>query len=451
MNEQEKPSAGLEVPSLPTEKPRSRSGRRVIRIGIWVLGVLLLLLAGFVGYALAFPGRYSVPTVDIRIEPSPDRVARGKALASMLFCVQCHVDPATGVMSGKRLDEIPAFLSPKPYSANITRHPEKGIGNWSDGELAVYLRTGIDRQGRLAPPWMPRVHNLADEDLYDLIAFLRSDEPLVRPNIDGPGRGSLSILGRVLFRYTLRPPVYPKTPIIAPDISDRVEYGRYVVQAKATCFRCHSASFTKLDHEHPERSAGYLGGGNALADAGGEPIFSPNITLDDDTGLGRWSEAEFVRAVREGIDRHGKPLRGPMQLYPELSEDEVKAVFSYLHTVPPLHKPRKHPRASSLSTVATNSGSAKGRVLYVKYGCRSCHGDIGVEVGDLRRADAKYATDEALAAWVRRPSSFKPGTKMPGYEGVIAPEDFPPLLSYVRYLGQQAAKAAASTASSKRN
>jgi mono/diheme cytochrome c family protein len=288
---------------------------------------------------------------------------------------------------------------------------------------------------------MPRLPGLADEELLDLVAYLRSDDPAVAATALGPGRGSLSVLGKVLMRYAWRPKAYPSRPIVAPDLADRVAYGRYVVQAKGNCFGCHSASFRKLDETNPERSEGYLGGGNELRDAGGSVVVSSNLTPDRETGIGGWSETDFIRAVREGIRPNGTPMRGPMQLFKELTEAEVGAVYAYLQTVPPLRRPQSPtPSPASPATAAGGGPHAEGRRLYVQYGCRSCHGDTGVEIGDLRQADKKYASDAEIEAWIRHPEGLKPGTKMPSFDAVIAPNDFPPLIAYVRQLGKPSQK-----------
>jgi|GEM_PF-132478 len=422
--------------------PAERPGRfRVLlRAILAVVGLLLVVVVGAVAYAVAFPPRYPVRAVELRVESTPERVARGKALASTLECKLCHADPTTGRLTGHQLAEIPTALSPAAFTANITRDVKTGIGSWSDGELVAFLRTGVNRQGRLAPPWMPRLPRLADEDMFDLVAYLRSDDPAVAATEASPPIGSLSVLGKILMRYAWRPLPYPAGPIVAPALEDRVAYGRYVVQAKGSCFGCHSADFMTLDEQQPERSEGYLGGGNQVHDAAGSIVISANLTPDKETGIGRWSESEFVRAVRDGIRPDGTPLRGPMQLYKELSEAEVGAVYAYLQTVPPLHRPRPvtpTPVASASPTAPGQAGAPEGRALYERYGCRSCHGDTGIEIGDLRQADSKYATDAEIEAWIRHPESFKPGTKMPSFDKVIAPHDYPPLIAYVRQLGQR--------------
>jgi len=67
--------------------------------------------------------------------------------------------------------------------------------------------------------------------------------------------------------------------------------------------------------------------------------FTANLTPDADTGLGKWSEADFIATVRNG--RHlgrGRELLPPMpwQNVASLSDDDVKAVFAYLQSIPPV-------------------------------------------------------------------------------------------------------------------
>jgi len=103
--------------------------RRVFRVGAWALGARpAIVVVGAIVYALAFLPRYPVKTPTIRIDPTPDRVARGKALANVLACVQCHADPAAGDLTGRALKHVPAVLSPGAASANITGDRQKGIG-----------------------------------------------------------------------------------------------------------------------------------------------------------------------------------------------------------------------------------------------------------------------------------------------------------------------------------
>jgi mono/diheme cytochrome c family protein len=68
-------------------------------------------------------------------------------------------------------------------------------------------------------------------------------------------------------------------------------------------------------------------------------IYAPNITPDPDTGIGTWSDAEFVRALRRGIDRDGNNLYPafPYTSYALLSTDDALAIRAYLATQRPVH------------------------------------------------------------------------------------------------------------------
>jgi cytochrome c553 len=68
--------------------------------------------------------------------------------------------------------------------------------------------------------------------------------------------------------------------------------------------------------------------------------YAVNLTPDENTGIGIWTEEMFMKTLREG--RHmgtSRPLLPPMpwQVYRNLTDDDLKAVFAYLRTLPPVH------------------------------------------------------------------------------------------------------------------
>jgi cytochrome c1 len=64
-------------------------------------------------------------------------------------------------------------------------------------------------------------------------------------------------------------------------------------------------------------------------------MYSRNLTMDEETGLGSWTEAQFVTALKHGQLPNGQPaLRQPMAPYSSLTDSEAKAIFAYLKTVP---------------------------------------------------------------------------------------------------------------------
>src|SRR6202140_4239474 len=96
-----------------------------------------------------------------------------------------------------------------------------------------------------------------------------------------------------------------------------------------------------------------LRGGKAFA--GGLPVptpfgtvYSSNITPDPDTGIGRWSEAAFRRAMRSGVNRDGAHLYPtfPYDHFTNVSDEDDQALYAYLMTRQPVHAPA---RANQLS------------------------------------------------------------------------------------------------------
>ena len=67
--------------------------------------------------------------------------------------------------------------------------------------------------------------------------------------------------------------------------------------------------------------------------------YSANITPDPDTGIGTWTDAEIITAIREGKTPDGRIIFPPMPVptYNNMSDDDVKAIVAYLHTIKPVH------------------------------------------------------------------------------------------------------------------
>ena len=67
-------------------------------------------------------------------------------------------------------------------------------------------------------------------------------------------------------------------------------------------------------------------------------FYPPNLTSDRETGLGGWSEAEIVRAVREGVRPDGRVLAPvmPWQAYSALTDADARALARYLRSLPPV-------------------------------------------------------------------------------------------------------------------
>jgi mono/diheme cytochrome c family protein len=113
----------------------------------------------------------------------------------------------------------------------------------------------------------------------------------------------------------------------APPVDPVVERGKYLAAA-GNCISCHT------------RPGGepFAGGLPFAAPMGLGTLHSTNITPDPDTGIGKWTEADFVKAMHEGVAPGGKHLfpAFPYTAFTKVSDDDVKAIFAYLKTVAPV-------------------------------------------------------------------------------------------------------------------
>jgi Cytochrome C oxidase, cbb3-type, subunit III len=249
---------------------------------------------------------------------------------TMLMCGSCHYNPDTKNFSGKKMEDAPTFFG-KVYASNITQHKKYGIGSYSEAELAYLIRTGVSKSGKIMP-YMQRP-NIADKDLWAIITFLKSEDATVQASDRVAGKTSYTIIGKLAIS-TVKPMPY-KNMIVNKPLEKGVALGKYLVDNLA-CFHCHSKSFTKLNMSEPEKSKGFMGGGNRLKDGARQTIRTPNLTPHE-TGILNWNLIEFKRAITEGISKDNSSITYPMPLYPELTEDEVASMYQYLGTVNPIN------------------------------------------------------------------------------------------------------------------
>ena len=113
-----------------------------------------------------------------------------------------------------------------------------------------------------------------------------------------------------------------------------VERGRYLVTTIAACGNCH----TPRDATKKPVAGRELSGGFEFEDPGLGQIVGTNITPDAETGIGQWSEAEIVTALRDGKRPDGTLIRPPMPIpvYRQLSDNDAAAIAAYLKSVKPV-------------------------------------------------------------------------------------------------------------------
>ena len=292
---------------MPREIPRRDQEIRAIVAGV------LLLIAGSGAASAA----------------EADAVARGAYLAAAAGCDQCHTDGAHGgapYAGGRRFSDADGTV----ISPNITPDPATGIGAWSDRDFVRAMRWGIapDDSHYLPIFPFPFFNALSDGDLVDLKAFLDSLPAVSRP--DQRAAEGLSLVARAGAAVMVAATAFagPWHPDPARDpVWNR---GAYLVATVGRCADCHS----------PHKRLGVRDADAFLAGTtsgpGGKKV--PNITPDQKTGIGKWSEGEIAALLTDGetpeFDFVGGAMAEIVKNTARLTDADRRAIAAFVKSVP---------------------------------------------------------------------------------------------------------------------
>jgi len=166
-----------------------------------------------------------------------------------------------------------------------------------------------------------------------------------------------------------------------------VARGDYLVNGPMACGNCHTQKGADL----MPRTDVALAGGQKFDEAFGLS-FSKNLTPDIDTGIGSWSAAQIVRAIREGVSKEGAVLGPPMPVnfYNKLSNDDANAVAAYLKSLKPIRNEvgeakykiplKEQPPAAGLPAPPKTDKVAYGAYVANSAHCMVCHTAPGPNV-----------------------------------------------------------------------
>lgn len=125
-----------------------------------------------------------------------------------------------------------------------------------------------------------------------------------------------------------------------PDDRDKIERGEYMIQLLG-CGSCHTdGAFDGAPNL--ERALAGSNTGIAFTSPLGDKypgvVYPPNITPDEATGIGLWSDMQIANAIRAGIGRHGERRLAvmPWQGFSRLTDDDVDAMVAYLRSIKPI-------------------------------------------------------------------------------------------------------------------
>jgi mono/diheme cytochrome c family protein len=290
-------------------------------IGIVLVSLVgLVIIAGFAFYTIGntrLKKTYDFPPSNITIPTDEASIAFGKHRAETL-CESCHGQDLSG---GNLMDDPMMGVLDAP---NLTTG-EGGIGQeyTSDEDYVRAIRHGIDPEGK--PIFMPAVYStsqLSDQDLGAIIAYLKTIPP-----VDNTTRGQqFKPVAKILFGAGQ----FPKLPVEvvshdihvnAPEGGVNVEYGGYLVSTN-DCQECHGQDLAGAEYPDPTVT-----------------LITPNITPGGEVGF--WSEEDFINTIRTGATPGGHQLNNehmPWETYRLFTDDELKAIYVYLQSLPKLEQ-----------------------------------------------------------------------------------------------------------------
>ena len=282
-------------------------------VGLLVLAFVVLYIIGSVKWS-RMHGKYDVPVETITIPTDPASIARGEHIATIRICRDCHTEDLRG-----QFDSVPGLITLSIPNLTSGKGGVGATNTVEDWVRAMRHGVGHDDGGLILMPsriW----YYLSDDDLADLIAYLKS-----LPPVDNElPKTELGPLGRVMLTLGQLPPDLIPDVIsidhdgprpVAPEPGVTVEYGNYLA---ITCNLCHGAN---------------LNGGTIRTDA---EYLAPNLTPGGE--MKGWSEEDFIATMRTGVTPNGHQLKEvmPWKYFGLMTDDELKAVWMYLQSLPAL-------------------------------------------------------------------------------------------------------------------
>jgi mono/diheme cytochrome c family protein len=291
------------------------------------ISLLLVLAASACGHA-------QVPLPATPATLSTD-VARGEYIVrNAAVCGGCHGaaerDPDAALSGGKEFHD---WRIGTARASNLTPDAETGLGSWSEAEIARALRNGVRKDGRLLFPVMPYewFHEMSDEDAFAVARYLKTLPPVHNEVTQSPNL--IFKIGKLILGPK------PAMTVTAPPRAATAEYGRYLSEHVALCAECHTPRGGLRDA--PDRSRLFAG---MAKPPKGFPANPSNLTPDA-TGIGKWSEDDFVKTIHSGVTPEGEKLHPfmPWKQNGRMSDDDLRAIYRFLRTLPPIHNevPRK--------------------------------------------------------------------------------------------------------------
>ncbi|MEE9166388.1 MAG: hypothetical protein V3U24_02840 [Candidatus Neomarinimicrobiota bacterium] len=307
----------------------------------WFIAGFLLLT----GCAVFIPMRVGPPS-DIQVEITAERVELGTKLAEgILACGSCHT---TGNFAGD--PQLDKYLAGDVWTLemegtltvpNITPDKETGIGNWTDGEIIRAITKGLNKDGRQlfpAMPWPEFDVALSMEEVCSIVAYLRTvPEPVRNVVPDNKLKLPVSMIMSTGMIYRM----VTKNPMFAdyePRSDTPVERGKRLAYM-GMCVDCHAYAPGMMPKYGEPLAGGFA---NRMTD--GKFVACSNLTPDEETGIGSFTDEELYQSIKYGKRLRPLPetemVRWPMMPripnHTLLTDEEINDLIAFFRSQEPI-------------------------------------------------------------------------------------------------------------------
>lgn len=326
-------------------------------------------------------------------------IKKGEYLAQAGDCTACHTAEGGKSFAGGYVFKMPMGSI---VSSNITSSKKYGIGNWTEAEFAKAVRQGVRPDGSQLYPAMPYTSysTVTDEDMHALYAYFQS-VPAVEDT--PPDEGKPAAKTRLLFPFNLPGLMRvwnfmfvsdkPFTP--SPDLTPEQNRGKYLAEGLGHCSTCHTPRNQLMAEDNSQ----------FLAGASVDGWLAPNITSDNVSGIGGWSNAELVSYLKNGHAEGKGQAGGPMadaveHSFSHLTDSDLADIAAYLKTVPakqtagvtqtswsasraePVNWTTYEPGTGANNAAGYRESSQTDGALLYDSSCAACHGANGQGTDD---------------------------------------------------------------------
>jgi len=289
------------------------------------LKVLLIIVGSLVGIlVLSYVVIYSISTyrlsqvytfdqLPLQIPNDSASILAGQHIASIRGCEDCHAKD----FGGKIIKSGPEFgMLAGPNLTNGIG----GIGaSLTDGDWVRAIKHGVNKEHRTLL-LMPanEYFQLSNTDIQNLVAYMKTVPPVDR-KIPAAKAGPLL---RILYTIGKFPNLAPAelitdhagkaTLAYTPGISE--QNGRYLI---TSCTGCHGDSLKGKDF--------------------GIPGIKASVDITSTGNVGKWTEEQFIRALRTGQTPQGRqldPKDMPWTMTANFTDDELRSLYQFLHRLP---------------------------------------------------------------------------------------------------------------------